>query len=50
MFKNERTDRIMEILKENKYTTVEKLVSELHYSPATIRRDLTYLGEIGLVR
>lgn len=50
MFKNERTDRIMEILKENKYTTVEKLVSELHYSPATIRRDLTYLAKIGLVR
>ena len=50
MFKNERTDKIMEILKENKYTTVEKLVSELHYSPATIRRDLTYLAEIGLVR
>ena len=50
MFKNERTDRIMEILKENKYTTVEKLVVELHYSPATIRRDLTYLAEIGLVR
>lgn len=50
MFKNERTDKILEILKENKYTTVEKLVNELHYSPATVRRDLTYLAEMGLVK
>ena len=50
MFKNERTDRILEILKVHKYTTVEKLVNELHYSPATVRRDLTYLAEMGLVK
>ena len=50
MFKNERTDRILEILKKDKYTTVEKLVRELHYSPATIRRDLTYLSDMGLIR
>ena len=50
MFKNERTDKILEILKSNKYTTVEKLVKELHYSPATIRRDLTYLSDMGLVK
>lgn len=50
MFKYERTERIMEILKKYKYTTVDFLVRELHYSPATVRRDLTYLESSGLVK
>lgn len=50
MFKFERTERIMEILKKYKYTTVDFLVQELHYSPATVRRDLTYLESNGLVK
>lgn len=50
MFKYERAELIMEILKKYKYTTVDFLVKELHYSPATIRRDLTYLEMNGLVR
>lgn len=49
MFKHERADKIMAILKKHKYTTVDCLVGELHYSPATIRRDLTYLYTLGLV-
>lgn len=50
MFKYERAERIVEILKKQKYTTVDFLVNELHYSPATIRRDLTYLEANGLVK
>ena len=50
MIKYERTDKIMEILNQCKYTTVDRLVKELHYSPATIRRDLTHLENIGLVK
>ncbi len=49
MFKFERTDKIMNILEKYKYTTVDFLVNELHYSPATIRRDLTYLADLGMV-
>lgn len=50
MLKTERTDRILETVRINKYVTVEQLVSKFHYSPATIRRDLTYLAEMGLVK
>ncbi|MBQ3493520.1 MAG: DeoR/GlpR transcriptional regulator [Clostridia bacterium] len=50
MIKNERIDRVLEIVREEKYITVEKLVNKLHYSPATIRRDLTYLAELGLIK
>jgi len=39
----------MNILKKYQYTTVDFLVRELHYSPATVRRDLTYLESLGLV-
>lgn len=50
MIRDERLERIMEILKNCKYTTVERLVKELHYSPATIRRDLTHLENTGMVK
>ena len=49
MLKTERADKIIEILKGCKYATVDMLVGELHYSPATIRRDLIYLEGLGLV-
>lgn len=49
MLKTERADKIIEILKACKYATVDMLVGELHYSPATIRRDLIYLEGLGLV-
>ena len=48
--KYERADTILGILNKCKYTTVDHLVRELHYSPATIRRDLIYLESIGLVK
>ena len=50
MLKSERADQIIEILREQKYTTVATLVDRLHYSPATIRRDLVYLEGLGLVK
>ena len=50
MIKYERVDKIVEILNKCKYTTVDHLVKELHYSPATIRRDLIYMENIGLVK
>ena len=50
MIKGERLDRILEILKHKKYCTVDELVSELRYSPATIRRDLTLLEKQNLVK
>ena len=50
MFKEQRTDKVLEIIRERKYVNVETLVSLLHYSPATIRRDITYLANLGFVR
>ena len=46
----ERIEKIMEILKEKTYASVDFLVEELRYSPATVRRDLTYLAGQGLVK
>ena len=50
MFKEQRTDRILEIIRDKKYVTVDYLVNCLHYSPATIRRDITYLADLGFVK
>ncbi len=49
MYQQERMDKIMKILKENHYVTVDFLVSEIKYSPASIRRDLTLLEKQGLI-
>lgn len=49
MYQQERIDQIMKILKENHYVTVDYLVKEIRYSPASIRRDLTLLEKQGLV-
>ena len=49
MFQQERMDQIMKILKKNHYVTVDYLVKEIRYSPASIRRDLTLLEKQGLV-
>ena len=49
MVKNERHDKILELLTNKKYMTVDELVSILHYSPATVRRDLTLLEGLGLL-
>ncbi len=50
MLKNERLSKIIDILHIHKYTTVDFLVNELHYSPATIRRDLVTLSNSGLIK
>ena len=49
MYQQERMDEIMKILKENHYVTVDFLVKEIKYSPASIRRDLTLLEKQGLI-
>lgn len=49
MYQQERMDEIMKILRENHYVTVDYLVKEIKYSPASIRRDLTLLQKQGLV-
>ncbi len=50
MYQQERMDEIMRILKKNHYVTVDYLVNEIKYSPASIRRDLTLLQKQGLVK
>ena len=50
MYQQERMDEIMKILKKNHYVTVDYLVNEIRYSPASIRRDLTLLEKQGLVK
>ena len=49
MYQQERMDEIMKILKKNHYVTVDYLVKEIKYSPASIRRDLTLLEKQGLI-
>ena len=49
MYQQERMDEIMKILKKNHYVTVDYLVQEIRYSPASIRRDITLLEKQGLV-
>lgn len=49
MYQQERMDEIMKILRKNHYVTVDYLVQEIRYSPASIRRDITLLEKQGLV-
>jgi len=49
MYQTERMDEIMKILKKYGYVTVDYLVEQIRYSPASIRRDLTLLEKQGLV-
>jgi len=44
-----RTDKILEILKQQGYVTVKNLCEELHYSTATINRDLNDLQRQKLI-
>lgn len=45
-----RLDIILEILKEQGYVTVKYLTEQLHYSTATINRDLNHLVKQKLIR
>ncbi len=49
MFKEERCKEILNLIREHGFLTVEFLSQKLHYSPATIRRDLVYLAQMGAV-
>ncbi len=50
MYSLERQDKILEILKEKKSVSVEKLMKLMYVSPATIRRDLSEMEKRGLVQ
>ena len=43
MFQEERIKIITELLKKNGFVTVKFLTDELHYSSATINRDLNLM-------
>lgn len=50
MYRQERLNSIMDILKKNGYVTVKFLTEELHYSNATINRDLNVLEKQKLIK
>lgn len=50
MLINERHQRIIDIVRENGTISTLKLSERLFVSPATIRRDLTFLSERGLIK
>lgn len=50
MYKQQRLDEIMKILQENTFVTVKFLCQKLHYSPATINRDLNLLEGQKLIK
>ena len=49
MYQQERLNRITQIIRQNGYVTVKYLTSTLHYSNATINRDLNILAGQKLV-
>ncbi len=49
MFREERCEEILKILNEDGFSTVQHLSDKLHYSPATIRRDLVYMKQKGMI-
>lgn len=49
MYQKERIDNILQIIKENGYITVKYLTEVLHYSNATINRDLNIMQAQKLV-
>ncbi len=46
----ERIEKIIKIANENKFITVEYLCTLINASPSTIRRDLRYLEENGIIK
>lgn len=49
MFKTERMDSILEILREKRHATVDYLAQHVYASKVTIRRDLKKMEDLGLV-
>ena len=50
MVQKERLDAIIELIKKNGFVTVKFLTEELHYSTATINRDLNTLENSKIIR
>lgn len=50
MLKEERCNEILRLVNENGFLTVDFLCKELDYSPATIRRDLTYMQQKKMIK
>ena len=50
MIKNERQDRILQIVKLRQYCTVAELAAQLYAAPITVRRDLIQLEAAGLLK
>lgn len=50
MYQKERIEKIMAILKCNGYVTVKYLTEQLHYSTATINRDLNILEKMNEIK
>lgn len=50
MYQKERLESILKIVERNGYTTVKYLTDTLHYSRATINRDLNYLEKQKQIR
>ena len=49
MFKSQRLEEIMALLRRDKYMTVKALAKELFASEATIRRDIALMEQSGLI-
>lgn len=50
MLKKERQERILSILKEQKYSSVSMIASTLYVAPITVRRDLAEMEADGLIK
>lgn len=50
MYQKERLDKILELLEQNGYLTVRYLTENLHYSTATVNRDLNALVQMKKVK
>ena len=49
MLKNERQERILELIDEHRYVTAQQLSRLLYVSLPTVRRDLAELQQQGLI-
>ena len=47
---SEREEKILDILREQRFAGVNQLSAALYISPSSIRRDLTHLQQLGLVQ
>ena len=50
MSTTKRQEQILELLQENNFLTVERLSEMVYTSPSSIRRDLSHLQNVGLIK